>query len=194
MGDTIYSNESAFQSAVSGLTIQNFAGIAPHGSFIYYGNGGHVTLGSVTYSSDPASALYIVDAAYAPSLYGFMGAVASLNVDYGGFNIANSGISGGAYSVGFTYNTINGSGLPLTISLDNGDTFTVSDPGNTGAFFGLVSTTPFTTVSLGDQGVGIDVGRFEYSTTSPVPEPSSLLLLGTGLVGGLGAVRRKLMK
>ena len=29
-------------------------------------------------------------------------------------------------------------------------------------------------------------------STSPVPEPSTLLMLGTGLLGGIGAIHRKL--
>jgi hypothetical protein len=38
------------------------------------------------------------------------------------------------------------------------------------------------------------VGTFSLTPNSPVPEPSTFLMLGTGLLGAAGAVRRKLVR
>jgi len=55
-------------------------------------------------------------------------------------------------------------------------------------FLGFQETTPIKYFTLSDAYIGIT-----NLTTQAVPEPSSLLMLGSGILGLLGVARRRLM-
>jgi hypothetical protein len=52
-----------------------------------------------------------------------------------------------------------------------------------GGFFGFVSTSPFNVVQLQAAGSGQETYNLDELYASPIPEPGTLLLLGSGITG-----------
>ena len=108
-------------------------------------------------------------------------------------------LPGGFLAAGFSYGqNFNGIGVPNKIDLSNGNAYFIPDNSNWPnlAFWGVITSTPFSsyTVSILDQSwapIFDDVSWGDPAATGVVPEPASMTLLATGLVGMVAARRRR---
>ena len=75
----------------------------------------------------------------------------------------------------------------ITLTLNDGKSVTYSDS----RFTGFTSSSPILSLTLNSNDYWPEFSHFYVGTAKPVPEPTTLLLLGLGLVGVAG-IRRKL--
>ena len=100
--------------------------------------------------------------------------------------------STGVDAIGFEIGTRDEGG---TLAFDvDGTTYDFTTPGATSPIFvGFTSSSPLTSLSVTTTaGPEIDIVDYQVGTTAVTPEPSSIALLGTGLLGIAGVMRRRM--
>lgn len=130
---------------------------------------------------------------------GALGPMAGLNDStdfYGASDTMTFSFASPAFAVGGFLNYYPNSSNPTTIAvwdsmgnlIESYDlTFNTSGANDTGAFYGFQETSPIISYfTLTDNYIGIT------GLTAVIPEPSSLLLIGAGLLGIVGYGRRRL--
>jgi hypothetical protein len=197
--DSFYNSETAWTAALSGSpTTINFEGIVPPNSSYFFGSGpgASIVVGGVTFAigpSDPFAALLV----FGDNFYSYP--VASLS------DQSNSStgppvellitLPSSVTALGFDFGGLKAAGI-ATITLSDGSVETAGAPVPPGlAFFGVTGSAGITSVkiTLPVSTMGFDMTDFSYvPATSPVPEPSGLLLIGTGLAALVRMARRKI--
>jgi hypothetical protein len=185
--DTIYTDRATWTAASTGITDIDFEGIAPPGSWVWYDGS---AIGGVTFTAVDGSSLFVVDPAFYPPLYDW-GSGAVFSPQWGSPTGVIASLPSGVTSLALDLMTIGPAesyGYPVDILLSDGTHCVVStfDRPNR-AFFGVVSSTDITSIQITSEVFPI-LDNFSYG--SPVPEPGTLALFGTGLL----AVARKIRK
>jgi hypothetical protein len=184
--DTIvFTTRAAFTAATSSLTTVDFEGIAPTNSVANFSS--PLTIAGATFSGSAAGSVSVVDSGFFAPLFQFnSGAVLS------GFAFVDVTLPAGTTAIGTDLMSTNPDGLPFMVTLSNGESFIVNTPNRPArGFFGITSDVAITSIHFvtmpgPNQSSGLPlIDNFSFGQAAPaaVPEPATMVLLGTGLAG-----------
>ena len=206
--DTFYTSRTDFLAATSATSTATFDTAAPDAGYTSYGTS--ATIDGVTFTSPCCVYAFGQNMEYgswvlnsSTDVVSYTGpgdnnnvpaTVVTLPTASTAFGVDLGTYVSGLHSVQITLSD----GTVYNLTLNGREMVSNNWFGTTPVFFGVTSTTAITSFSILFTDPVADWVEFDNltygDTATPVPEPASMFLFGTGLVGMAGAIRRKLRR